>query len=60
MAGVSSDRLTPCVAYVATHVSHMSRLMTLARPTGVGRALATYEIPIEGRDEWLAAARRLA
>ncbi len=22
----------------------------MARPTGVGRALATYEIPIEGRD----------
>jgi hypothetical protein len=34
--------------------------MALARPTGFGRALATYEIPIEGRDEWLAAARRLA
>lgn len=32
----------------------------MARPTDVGRALATYEIPIEGRDEWLAAARRLA
>jgi hypothetical protein len=32
----------------------------MARPEGVGRALATYEIPIEGRDEWLAAARRLA
>ena len=32
----------------------------MARPTGVGRAIATYEIPIEGRDEWLAAARRLA
>ncbi len=32
----------------------------MARPTGVGRALATYEILIEGRDEWLAAARRLA
>ena len=32
----------------------------MARPTGVGRALATCEIPIEGRDEWLAAARRLA
>lgn len=31
-----------------------------ARPTGVGRALATYEIPIEGRDEWLAAVKRLA
>ena len=30
----------------------------MARPTGVGRALATYEIPIEGRDEWLAAAGR--
>jgi hypothetical protein len=32
----------------------------LARPTGVGRGITTYEIPIEGRDEWLAAARRLA
>jgi hypothetical protein len=32
----------------------------LARPEGVGRAIATYEMPIEGRDEWLAAARRLA
>jgi len=52
MAGVSSDRVT--------HVSLMSRLMTIPRPTGVGRALATFEIPIEGRDEWLAAARRLA
>ena len=38
-----------------------NRTSVLARPTGVGRALATYEIPIEGRDEWLAAAaRRLA
>ncbi len=34
--------------------------VVLARPTGVGRALATYSLPIEGRDEWLAAARRLA
>jgi hypothetical protein len=32
----------------------------MARPTGVGRALATDEIPIDGLDEWLAAARRLA
>ena len=32
----------------------------LARPTGVGRAITTYGIPIEGRDEWLAAARRMA
>ena len=60
MAGVSTDRLITGVAHVATHVSPMSRLMTLARPEGVGRALATYEIRIEGRDEWLAAARRLA
>ena len=35
-------------------------LERMARLTGVGRAIATYEIPIEGRDEWLAAARRLA
>jgi len=28
----------------------------VARPTGVGRGITTYEIPIEGRDEWLAAA----
>jgi hypothetical protein len=34
--------------------------VAMARPTGVGRALATWEIPIEGREEWLAAARRLA
>jgi hypothetical protein len=32
----------------------------LAPPAGVGHALATYEIPIEGREEWLAAARRPA
>jgi hypothetical protein len=32
----------------------------VARPTGVGRAITAYDMPIEGRDEWLAAARRLA
>jgi hypothetical protein len=32
----------------------------LARPTGVGRAISTYRLPIEGRDEWVAAAKRLA
>jgi len=32
----------------------------MARPTGVGRAKAACDIPIEGREEWLAAARRLA
>ena len=34
--------------------------VAVARPIGVGRVLATYTIPIEGRDEWLAAAKRLA
>jgi len=37
-----------------------NRTDVLARPTGVGRAITTYSMPIEGRDEWLAAARRLA
>ena len=32
----------------------------MALRTGVGGALATYALPIEARDEWLAAARRLA
>ena len=32
----------------------------MARPEGDGRALTAYEMPIEGRDEWIAAARRLA
>jgi hypothetical protein len=31
----------------------------LARPTGVGRAIATYEIAIDGREEWDAAAARM-
>jgi hypothetical protein len=37
-----------------------SKKVVLARPTGVGRGITTYEIPIEGRDEWLAAAGLLA
>jgi hypothetical protein len=32
----------------------------LARPTGVGRASTAYRMPIEGRDEWIAAVERLA
>jgi hypothetical protein len=31
--------------------------VVMVRPTGVGREITTYTIPIEGRDEWLAAAR---
>ncbi len=60
MAGAQEDLLITGVTDDATHVSPMSRLKTVARPTGVGRAIATYDMPIEGRDEWLAAARRLA
>jgi hypothetical protein len=36
------------------------KTMVLARPTGVGRAITTYDMPIEGRDEWIAAASHLA
>jgi len=30
----------------------------MARPEGVGSALTAYDMPIEGRDEWVAAAAR--
>ena len=52
-------RLTPA-AYAHGLALALPEKVAMARPTGVGRALATYEVPIEGRDEWLAAARRLA
>ncbi len=38
----------------------MSVSSRLARPEEAGRALATCEVPIEGRDEWVAAAERWA
>jgi hypothetical protein len=60
MAGVPGDQLITGVTYDATHVSPMSRLKTMARPTGVGHALTAYRMPIEGRDEWIAAVERLA
>jgi hypothetical protein len=56
---IASERLTPS-AYAHGLALVLPEKLALARPTGVGRALATYEIPIEGRDEWVAAARRLA
>ncbi len=58
-AGVVSVRLTPS-AYAHGFALALPQKVAVARPTGVGRALATYVIPIEGRDAWLAAARRLA
>ena len=56
---IVSIRLTPA-AYAHGLAVALPDKVAVARPTGVGRALATYELPIEGRDEWLAAARRLA
>jgi hypothetical protein len=51
-----SARLTPA-AYAHGLALALPEKVVMARPTGVGRALTTYRIPIEGRDEWLAAAR---
>ena len=56
---IVSIRLTPS-AYAHGLAVALPTKVALARPTGVGRALATYEIPIVRRDERLAAARRLA
>jgi hypothetical protein len=58
-AGVTCARLTRA-AYAHGLALALPVKVELARPTGVGRAISTYTIPIEGRDEWLAAARRLA
>ena len=56
---IVSVRLTPS-AYAHGLAVALPTKVALARPTGVGRAITTHRIPIEGRDEWLAAARRLA
>ncbi len=56
---IVSVRLTPS-AYAHGFALALPEKVAVARPTGVGRAISTYTIPIEGRDEWLAAARRLA
>jgi hypothetical protein len=46
------------VAYAHGLALALPEKVEMARPTGVGRALATYRVPIEGRDEWLAAAAK--
>jgi hypothetical protein len=51
-------RLTPAASRHGLALALPEAVM--ARPTGVGRAITTYSMPIEGRDEWLAAARRQA
>ena len=52
-------RLT-AAAYAHGLALALPERVVMARPTGVGRAISTYSIPIEGRDEWLTAARRHA
>ena len=52
-------RLTQA-AYAHGLALALPQKVELARPTGVGHALTAYRMPIEGRDAWLAAARRQA
>ena len=52
---IKSVRLTPA-AYAHGMALALPEKVAMARPTGVGRAITTYRMPIEGRDEWLAAA----
>ena len=47
-------------AYAHGFALALPEKVEMARPTGVGSALTAYGMPIEGRGEWLAAARRLA
>jgi hypothetical protein len=53
-----SVRLTPS-AYAHGFALALPDKVAMARPTGIGRAITAYDMPIEGRDEWLAAASRL-
>jgi hypothetical protein len=55
----TADGTPPLVRSSLLHLSVIA-ICDMARPTGVRRAISTYTIPIEGRDEWLAAAGRLA
>jgi hypothetical protein len=55
---IVAARLTP--AAYANGLALALPQVVMARPEGFGRALATYEIPIEGHDEWIAAAERWA
>lgn len=57
---ITSARLTPS-AYAHGLALALPEKVVMARATGVGRAITTYRILlIEGRDEWLAAARHFA
>jgi hypothetical protein len=50
-------RLT-AAAYAHGLALALPEKVVMARPTGVGHAIAAHDMPIEGRDEWLAAAAR--
>jgi hypothetical protein len=52
-------RLT-AAAYAHGLALALPEKVVMARPTGVGHALTVYRMPIEGRDEWIAAVERLA
>jgi len=55
------DVLAACVAAACRHGLALALPdAVMARLTGVGRAITTYDMPIEGRDEWIAATARLA
>jgi hypothetical protein len=56
---IVSVRLTPS-AYAHGFALALPAKVAMARPTGVGHALTAYRMPIEGRDERLAAVERLA
>ena len=56
---IVSVRLT-AAAYAHGLALALPEKVGMARPTGVGRAITTYNMPIEGRGEWLTAARRQA
>jgi hypothetical protein len=55
---IVAARLTP--AAYSNGLALALPQVVMARPEGAGRALTAYRMPIEGREEWLAAARRLA
>ena len=53
---IVSARLTPA-AYEHGLALALPEKVAMASPAGFGYAPATYRVPAEGRDEWLAAAR---
>jgi len=53
---IVSARLTPS-AYGHGLPLALPEKVAMASPAGFGYAITTYLLPIEGRDEWLAAAR---